>query len=86
VTNQQKHALQRIMESIKGVQTRGPSYDANFKRMDDGDPSDLHEDPRYRLGWERCAAHANMLLRFFLTATPQELIKYAGKVKKGGGK
>jgi hypothetical protein len=83
VTNQEKHALRKIIEDSKGIVTAGPSFNEKMEMTSSGDPSSLHDDPRYRLGWERCYNRMKQLIEFMLTANNKDLIKYSGRAKKG---
>lgn len=86
MTALERHALEKMIKEASGISTCGPSYDENFRRVSDGDDPSLLNDPRYRQGWERCAAGFKLRLQMLLdpSTTPKDLIKYAGRPGRKG--
>lgn len=85
MTELEKHALRRVIENLKYPTVPNSAYDANFKRMPDEvlvpgrSNHSLLEDEVFEAGYRRGYSEMAQMITFVMTASREQLIKYAGK-------
>lgn len=89
MTKQEKHAILRMISKEMSVHLTGSEYvrDAEgnlvhkeVNSMKEIDRLSASED--FKLGWQKCHKSMAEMLSFIMTASNEDLIKYAGRAKR----
>lgn len=89
MNQQEKHAIIRIIANMESPSVRGIVYTTKGDTLVREEVRSYTETDRllksedFKAGWNECYEQLKEFLTFFVTASPADLRKFAGKPKKG---